>query len=562
MPESRKTGLFEKWWLLRHANPKLLNEQLRALNEHRAFEGIPEIAYIIPYLMSDELRSTMYHYVFIRASESGIRGLVQSGWNRNMTASLRLCYDHSGEALWATQKEMDRLVAMMIEFREVIDVVPSKARFEKGDQLQVKLDMFHGYEFSVKSFSGADKGANLVLELPLCNGRLTLRTKSVFVSDDYLPKEMRKLLSSDDIKDMERELIAIAGRRLRYRNDQYGGDDINLNKFHYLNYMQLDDTAEHRHIRVLLLLCAALRRDRRNVEALIPVVAAQLHTPQGESQRAGEPSVTTAPSGTVLSTDEEAFAAGILYIATRDASWRKLAKQYQQAHRELSEPLSLLMPIVKSIHFRAPKPKIDKKLRRHMSERVRKTLDYIDACDVSTLTPEAVRAILSILALPAYDTAEGRQVGAYFRQRAEALPHPGQNAPGPQGSVQTATGGPSALTDPSPDDASFDERQSPDDASFTAYQSPEDASRFTLLASRLKSSRTRLRTILRPTAADLETHYRLLLRVFPDRSQSDAHDYYVEFITRLRDIYKTEQPLSPSWWRMKALLEHYHNTPK
>ena len=50
--------------------------------------------------------------------------------------------------------------------------------------------------------------------------------------------------------------------------------------------------------------------------------------------------------------------------------------------------------------------------------------------------------------------------------------------------------------------------------------------------------------------------------MFPNRSQTDARDYYVEFITRLRDIYKTESPLSPSWWRMKALLEHYHCTPK
>ena len=516
MPENAKIGLFEKWWLLRHGNPKMLNQQLGALNEHRVSQGQPEIVYLIPHQVTDELRSTMYHYLFIRASEGDIRALVQGDWNRSLSTQLRLCYDRGGEPLWASQKEMDGLVALMIEYREVLDVIPSEAQFEKGDTLQVKLDMFHGYDFAVRSFSGADKGANLILELPLCNGRLTLRTKSVFVSDDYLPKEMRKLLSPDDIRAMERELIAITARRYKPRKGKTGAtanrrsaDDANLNNFHYLNYMQLDDSAEHRHIRVLLLLCAALRKDQRTVEALTPVIAAQLPAPL----RGG---VSEGQGGVVLASDEEAFAASVLYIATHDVTWRNAAKQYQQTHRPLSEPLSLLLPVIKSIHFRAPKVKLDKVLRKTQSERVRKTIQYIRDCDVTTLTPEAVQAILDILALTPSDTDEGHQVSAAFLQKVATLP--------PSDPCET--------------------KESPDTESSTDSQ--------------LRQSRQHLRTLLHPTAADLETHYRLLLRVFPDRSQSDAHDYYVEFITLLRDLYKTEQPLSPSWWRMKALLEHYH----
>lgn len=549
MPKIMELGLFEKWWLLRHGNPKSLNEQLRVLNELRVSQGEREIAYLIPQQMSDELRSTMYHYLFIRASESNIRGLVQSDWNRHLTASLRLCYDHSGKPIWASQKEMDQLVAMMIEFRQVLEVVPSEAQFKKGDQLQVKLDMFHGYDFTVRSFSGADKGANLILELPLCNGRLTLRTKSVFVSDDYLPKEMRKLLSPDDIKDMERELIAIAARRFKRCKSQAAkaaenraGDHTNLNNFHYLNYMQLEDTPEHRHIRVLLLLCAALRKDQRTVEALTPMITAQLpaphpsifHAPEGEGVGVG-----AAPSGGVtVQTAEQAFAACVLYIATHDAAWRDAAKQYQQTHRPLSEPLSLLMPVVKSIHFRTPKVKIDKMLRRNTNKRVRKTLAYIDACDVGTLPSEVIRAILDILALPAYDTDEGHQTAATFRQRVEALPTTEQRAP--EGTQE----------------------QSPGSSLELWSLATEGTQELSTLHSQLRQSRQRLHTLLRPTAADLESYYRLLLRVFPNRSQSDAHDYYAEFITLLRDLYKTEPPLSPSWWRMKALLEQYHAAAK
>lgn len=541
MPENIRLGLFEKWWLLRHSNPKTLNEQLRVLNEQRVSQGEPEIIYLIPHQVTDELRSTMYHYLFIRASEGDIRDLVQSQWNRNMTNSLRLCYDHGGAPLWASQKEMDQLVAMMIEFREVFEVVPSEAQFEKGDQLQVKLDIFQGYDFSVRSFSGADKGANLILEMPLCNGRLTLRTKSVFVSDDYLPKEMRKLLSPDDIKVMERELIAIAARRFKCCKkssktvDNRVGDDANLNNFHYLNYMQLDDTPEHRHVRVLLLLCAALRKDCRTVEALTPAVTAQLLVPRSSSllshQEEGS-CVWAVHPVEPFSTDEQAFTSCILYIATHDVSWREAAKQYQQTHRPLSEPLSLLLPVIKNIHFRTPKVKIDKLLRRNTNERVRKTLAYINACDYSTLTPEAVDAIFDILALPAYDTDEGHRTRDSFRQKTGAFGISGLEVPIGNGSPQSSDDG-FGITD--------------------NVQS-------SIFNVQLKSSRQRLRALLRPTAAQLEYHYRLLLRVFPDRSQTDAHDYYVEFITLLRDIYKTEPPLSPSWWRMKALLEHYHST--
>ena len=540
MSQKVKIGISEKWWLLRHPHPKAIDQQLRVLNDARVTSGDAELVYLIPHLFTREsepnktlgddyeaeaeknnnMRSAMRQYLFIKCKEDEIRQLVASDWNRGLTTHLLLCRNRNGDPLWASTKDMDSLVALMMKYQQLFNIVPSEVGFQKDSVLRVKLEMFRGYDFHVKKFSGAGQGAKLVLELPLSNGNFTLRTQSMFVSEEYLPMEIKQLLTPASILKMERGLVATAVHRMKGRKS-LDEDAVNLNNFHYLNYMELTDSPEHRHLRVLLLLCAALRKDKRTMESLIPVVQRMLGNP---AQAA---------------TDDEAFAMAVLFIATRNADWRTAAKQYQQTHDTLSESLSLLMPIIKNIHLRNNKTRIGKRLEAKMTKRVNETLSQIRDCRIDSLSPQAACAVWDILALPAYDTDEGHAVRDAFRKKFDDYLRPWQSAsdylcstPPPQDVESSQDSAPTQALPPSQDMA-------PTQDSF-------------------QKSRSRLLHLVSPSVDFLVSYYQSLVRLYPDRTTADATDLYEEFHGILLQSYKKVTPLTPSWWRLKAILEHYH----
>ena len=534
MSQKVNIGISEKWWLLRHPHPKAIDQQLRVLNDARVTSGDAELVYLIPHLFTREsepnktlgddyeaeaeknnnMRSAMRQYLFIKCKEDEIRQLVASDWNRGLTTHLLLCRNRNGDPLWASTKDMDSLVALMMKYQQLFNIVPSEVGFQKDSVLRVKLEMFRGYDFHVKKFSGAGRGAKLVLELPLSNGNLTLRTKSMFVSEEYLPMEIKQLLTPASILKMERGLVATAVHRMKGRKS-LDEDAVNLNNFHYLNYMELTDSPEHRHLRVLLLLCAALRKDKRTMETLIPVVQRMLGNP---AQAA---------------TDEEAFAMAVLFIATRNADWRTAAKQYQQTHDTLSESLSQLMPIIKNIRLRNNKTRIGKRLEAKMTKRVNETLSQIRDCRIDSLSPQAACAVWDILSLPAYDTDEGHAVRDAFRKKFDDYLRPWQSASDYLCSTLT------------PQDVEPPQSLAPSQDVAPTHDS-------------FQKSRSRLLHLVSPSADFLVSYYQSLVRLYPDRTTADATDLYEEFHGILLQSYKKVTPLTPSWWRLKAILEHYH----
>ena len=514
----------EKWWLLRHSHPKAIDQQLRVLNDYRVTTGKAELVYLIPHLFirqnelnktlgedyeaeverNNDMHSTMYHYMFIKCKEDEIRQLVDSDWNRSLTRHLMLCRNRSGDLLWASTKDMDSMVGLIMKYQQLFNIVPSEVVFQKDSVLRVKLDMFQGYDFHVKKFSGVGNGAKLVLELPLSNGNLTLRTESMFVSEEYLPMEIKQLLTPESIYKMEKGLVAVAVHRMKGQKS-LEEDTINLNNFHYLNYMEMNDSPEHRHLRVLLLLCAALRKDKRTMENLTPEIQRMLGNP------------------TQAATDEEAFAMAVLFIATHNADWRTAAKQYQQTHDTLSESLLQLMSIIKNIHLRNNKTRIGKRLEAKKTKRVNETLSQIRNCRIDSLSPQAVCAVWDILALPAYDTDEGHAVREAFRTKFDEFIGPWQSASSHLAGSSTPIA------------------QKPSKDSF-------------------QQSRSSMLHRVNHTPDFLVSYYQALVQLYPDRTTADATDLYEEFHGVLIQSYKKVSPFTPSWWRLKAILEDYYHS--
>lgn len=517
MSQKRMIGINQKWWVLRHLDPKAIDLRLRQLNEQRAAHGDEAFLYVIPHQHAKEatfrkggneaynkkvqenndLRSTLHYYLFIKATEAEILGLVSSEWNRSTRLRLHLCRSKCGELLWASPKDMDQLIKLLMENRQLFNLVPAPLDYRVDDRVMLKAKAFQGYEFYVKKVRLHGEGVSLQLELPIFNGRFVIQTDHIEVSKQHLPMKLKELLSEDYVKNMERSLIDILRRRFKRQKDTKedtpDGDSDSMNDFHFLSYLELDGTPRQRHIRTLQLLSAALRNDRRSVEYFAPAILQHLANP-------------LCPAN-----DEEALMVAVLYVATHNVDYRTAAKQYEQTHGVSSEPLSQLMPIIKNIHFRNNNNKsLSKKIESKVTRQSQQTLQLIRDCDFSSLSPKAVCAMMDILALPHFDTEEGHLLQQKLK-----------NAVGESLSTMT------------------EEQES--QVSHATFE----------------QSRNMLLRSAHPSADSMLSYYRLLCRHYPNRHTLDGADYYNEFMKRLLDIYSKTQPFTTSWWQLKFILEHY-----
>ena len=448
---------------------------------------------------NNDLRSTLHYYLFIKATEPDIYALVSGEWNRASRLRLTMCRSKSGEPLWATAKDMDDLIALMTEYREMFNLEPSPDGFHVDDKVMLKAKVFKGYEFYVTKVRKREQGASLTLELPIFNGRFILKTKSVDVAKQDLPMKLQELLSPDYVKRVEEVLTGIVYHRYGRKNSkdnsqQMETDSTILHDLQFLSYMEFDDSEVHHHVKTLLLLHAVLRKDRHAMARYTPVVQQMLSHP------------------TEATTDRDAFMMAVLYLATHDANYRDAAKQYAQKHKSLSEPLLQLIRVIKNIRFRnTTKQKISKKTEKKVTKQIEETMKQIRDCDFSSLSPQAAQAVWGILALSPYDTEEGHALQAKLKQ---AVQH-------------------------------FPEVSETDSVEFTQNS--------------LNQARSNLLHTVHPSAATLVAYYDMLVALHPDRKAGDSADLYQEYLKILLSAYSKTQQFSASWWQMKSVLERYYH---
>ncbi len=553
MSEEIHVGIQERWWLLRHLDPQAIDVQLSQLNEQRAAEDQEALVYFIPHQYAREavykkesdkaynnmvkenndLRSALHYYLFIKATEPDIYALVSGEWNRASRLRLTLCRNRSGEPLWATTKEMDDLIALMREHREMFNLVPSPDGFQVNDKVMLKAKVFKGYEFYVTKVRNKEQGASLTLEMPIFNGRFILKTNNVDVSRQHLPMKIQELLSPDYVRKVEQALTGIVRHRYGRRKQagdrqQVASDAETLHDLQFLSYMEFDDSTVHNHVKTLLLLHAVLRKDRHSIARYIPIVE-QLLSHADEA-----------------TTDEEAFIMAVLFLATQDVSYRDAAKHYEQNHAVLSEPLSQLMPVIKYIQIRnTTKKKLSKKLEKKVTKQVEETMKQIRGCDFHSLSPQGASAVWGILALSPYDTEEGHALQAKLKEAILQCQVKAEE----QLQLMTADEDKAALEVENADWQSVIQR-----ISEAAATSPAQLTEGTL--SRARS--TLLHTV-HPSADALAAYYGMLVRLHPDRSGADSADLYHEYLNMLLHAYSKTPQFTTPWWQMKSILEQYYH---
>lgn len=410
MPKVTTPRRREEWYVMRHMEPAFIDRQLREVNSRRAEAGKPELLYVIPhqYILkvrhddhqgkeyndsvdeNNRIRNDFHYFVFIRATLRDLRKLLLEPWNTERRLRLYFCRGRDGHPLRAKADEMDRLISLFLEQRQKFHFVRTDHNFELDEKVRLRTGVFKDYEFSVTRIRHTGSGVNITLGLPLFNGEFTLQMEDYPVSDLEMPMHLQHFLDPAYLNDVARELIAILRHRVRrqYEASNASADADKLNTFHLLNYLEYADTADYRRLRVLLLLCAALRKDLHTVEALVPEVEGLLGLKDADKGHPVEPA-----------DDEEALIMAVLFVATHNITYRTILKQYGQTHPSLSEPLSSLLPLVKELKVRRPKQKANRKYDKILSEQSRQTLKRIKDCDFAALSPVAAQAISDILML-------------------------------------------------------------------------------------------------------------------------------------------------------------------
>ena len=493
---------------------------------------------------NNDLRSSLHYYLFIKSTEQEISQLVDGEWNRSARLRLHLCRSKSGEPLWASPKDMDSLIDTMRTYREMFNLVPAPKDYKIGDKVMLKMKAFNGLEFFVTKIKEQGEGASLTLELPILNGKFVIRTQNMQVARQYLPMKIQELLSPDYVREMEQTLVGIVRHRYGRRKKTNPADagSMSLNDFQFFNYVALNDTEAHKHIRTLLLLCAVLRKDRRTVDYYIPIVKGLLTNPEETA------------------TPREAIAMAVLFMATQNSDYRTAAKRYEkkmlqeqadanendeQAHLKML--FSQLMPVIKYIHFRNnPEKNKNKKIEKKVTKQVQQTFSQIRACDFSSIAPQSAMAVWDILALPLYDCEDGHALQAELteavQQRLKTIDEQLSRMRSKE-SIEAKTAEKATWLSVSQHFSGQSEPTAP------ATVSHEDF---------LLSRKNLLRSV-RISSSTLASYYHSLLQLYPDRNTPDAEELYNEFQQILLNAYTKASPMSPSWWQTKSILEHYLN---
>lgn len=354
------------WYLMLHLDPSGIDKMLKYENEQRKSQNAPTILSLIPFLflehaasekrLSQEtkaekgradsrdeadahntLRNYLHDFVFIKSSRNEIDQLLNCDWNRNGRLHLHYCRTREGKPIRLTEKEMTPFIALFVEQRQKFSFRPYGQDTLHQQTVHIKRGLFKDYTATVMKVTQTAEGIRLTLSIPVFSNVFSLNLYDCSSADVDVPGgDLDQVFTPYFVQNMEQEFFAILRRKVFRREtpQTQRQDQQRLDECSVFNYLKFDTTDRQTHFQALMLLCATLRRDKPAKDTLIRELKAAISHPQA------------------LSTDEEAFVTAILFVATKDGTLRKAAKEYCQTHEVTLQSLLQLMPLIKEIKTR------------------------------------------------------------------------------------------------------------------------------------------------------------------------------------------------------------------
>ena len=353
------------WYVMTHLEPTLIDRQLQIENEKRTLRGRPALLYVIPFLYmvrantartvdkdsemlsqptmsvqdateNNELRDSLHGFVFIRATQREIFGLINSEWNKTGRLHMYHYRTKSGIPIRIGLEEMQPFLVFFVEQRQRFSFAPYSSDLAVNEKVFIKRGVFKNYEATVMEVLHTADGINLTLGIPMFRNEVMMALHDCSVSDIEVRGQKDDIFSPQFIEIVEADLLAILRRRVMHRvtAETHCQDQEKLNSYSILNYLKFEDNAAHLHFRALMLLCAALRKDKHTKDNLIAILRQMTNNFEA------------------LNNDEDAFLQAVLFVATKNVDHCRRAREYCRTHDISSHSLKAIMPLVKKMPLR------------------------------------------------------------------------------------------------------------------------------------------------------------------------------------------------------------------
>ena len=346
----------KKWYVMLHLEPEQIEHHLQVENELRRQRGLRLFEYFVPFQFlpeavpdqyakdvveqtkhaadSNDLRRTMHHFVFIKASANEMARLVYRPWNLEGRLHMHFYLSRNGRRITMPDKMMEKFITLCCENRQRFTFGPAIENIDDFDTVVIAEGTFKDTEAKILDIQHTTQGISLTLGIPFFNGEKTLTLPGYKPSDLHLPRAVEALLSDRFVEQVESELVGILDRRVKHpRFDNAArADAATLNHLFHYSYVKMQDAPSHCRFRALMLICSTLRSDLESRAALTAEVQAML------------------ASHSEAATEEQAYLMASLYVATANADYRTAAKRYQQQHADSAPALTRIMSPLKRMN--------------------------------------------------------------------------------------------------------------------------------------------------------------------------------------------------------------------
>jgi len=345
---NEKNDYGQPWYIMCHLNPNLINTLL-SKEQSGAFlaDGEAPLApfrFFIPYLYAPnaDLRGDFRRFVFIQTSAERIATLVNAGWNTQTRLRMRHYRNHEGHEVVASDREV-RLIKELFQNRNLDFYIDKPIdEFKAEDRVIINIGPWKGYEGQILKVKIREGRATMKVGLNLLGLAesivfTNLKTGDVIFKDD----ERRDMMSDDPVGCLESEVLSLLSRRFgrSHTPDQQAADGRRLRQLKAFDHVLVEeDDADFLRFLSLRLICAALRGSSK----------------KGSLQRELRRHL---PDDKQPADDQQAYAVVALFVATKNADYRTVLKNYRSGHPDFPEVLRCYLSILKKMRAKVKKSK-------------------------------------------------------------------------------------------------------------------------------------------------------------------------------------------------------------
>ncbi len=357
-----------QWYVLWHLNPRLIDVMLQKELNGRFLpdQARPQtpFRYYIPFQympviptdakddeFSDKhysatadqnaLRSDLHNFVFIQAPYERVRAIVLSDWNRRARLRLNWYRDTNGHEVHLPDSDVHSLVRTIEDRHLQFFFDQPLDDFAIGDKVILQMAPWTGKHAEVTKVRIQADRIRMTVSLNILGRTKSINFPNVTMGDvRFVDPHKGKLLTGNPIDNYEEELIDILHNRYSHapNEDTLRNDEQRLRRLSTYTNIYVEDASARTRFLALKLLTAYLRYDKKRVDRYT-----------AEVQEALVKGAQSAP--------QNAFLATILYIVTRDPSYRTAVKTYRQQHPDPSDPSDTLHRYYSIVKTLKAKPK-------------------------------------------------------------------------------------------------------------------------------------------------------------------------------------------------------------